>query len=109
MTFEEHLRFIAKIKGLSDDEIDAQVEEILTTTETHEERHKLVKQMSGGNRRKLSLGMALIADSKLVFLDEPTSGMDPEARRKIWSILNKVRDQNRTIVLTTHHVILFLK
>ena len=64
----------------------------------------MVRELSGGNKRKLSLGMALIADSKIVFLDEPTSGMDTISRRKIWEILETVRNEDRTIVLTTHHL-----
>ena len=57
--------------------------------------------LSGGMKRKLSLAMALMGDSKVVFLDEPTSGMDPFARRFTWDLLKRSR-QNRTIILTTH-------
>lgn len=60
--------------------------------------------MSGGNKRKLSLAMALIADSEILFLDEPSSGLDPASRRTIWGILKEVKNQNRTIILTTHHL-----
>jgi ATP-binding cassette, subfamily A (ABC1), member 3 len=60
--------------------------------------------MSGGNKRKLSLAMALVGGSKIVFLDEPSSGLDPNSRRLIWDILEKVRDESRTIILTTHHL-----
>lgn len=76
----------------------------MRVTKTEQERHKLVKELSGGNKRKLSLGIALIADSKIIFLDEPTSGMDTISRRSIWSILEDVRKENRTIILTTHHL-----
>lgn len=55
------------------------------------ERLKLAKQLSGGNKRKLSLGMALIGKSKIIFLDEPTSGMDPVTRRAIWDILMEMK------------------
>lgn len=55
------------------------------------ERTKKVVELSGGNKRKLSLAMALIGKSKIIFLDEPSSGMDPNSRRVIWKILEEVR------------------
>lgn len=69
-----------------------------------DERKKLIKNLSGGNKRKLSLGMALVGNSKIIFLDEPSSGMDPVNRRSIWTILEKIKNENRTIILTTHHL-----
>ena len=62
-----------------------------------------VKTLSGGQKRKLSVGIALIGDSKLVFLDEPTSGMDVQARRKIWDML-KQNKSGRILILTTHYM-----
>jgi len=64
----------------------------------------LAKNLSGGNKRKLSLAMALIGRSKVIFLDEPTSGMDPGSRRKIWEILLKMKNSGKCLVLTTHHL-----
>lgn len=58
--------------------------------------------MNGGNKRKLSLAMSLIGGNKIVYLDEPTSGLDPISRQQIWQILENIRNQNRTIILTTH-------
>ena len=60
--------------------------------------------MNGGAKRKLSLGMALVGGSKLIFLDEPTSGLDPLSRHGIWNILENLKKDNRTMVLTTHHL-----
>ena len=60
--------------------------------------------MSGGSKRKLSLAMALIGGSQVIFLDEPTSGMDAMSRRVIWEILENIKNDNRTLVLTTHHL-----
>ena len=57
---------------------------------------------SGGNRRKLSTGIALIGNPSIVFLDEPTTGMDPAARRILWNTLSEVRNSGRTLVLTSH-------
>lgn len=60
---------------------------------------------SGGNRRKLSTAVALIGDPQIVFLDEPTTGMDPIARRHLWNTLNKVRRSGKTLVLTSHRLV----
>jgi ABC-type multidrug transport system ATPase subunit len=66
-------------------------------------RKTMAKSLSGGNKRKLSVALALVADSKLVLLDEPTSGMDLTARRRLWSMLNDYK-KGRIIILTTHNM-----
>ncbi len=66
-------------------------------------RNTMAKNLSGGNRRKLSVGIALIGGSKFVLLDEPTAGMDLSARRKLWNML-KAYKHNRIIILTTHYM-----
>ena len=63
----------------------------------------LSTELSGGMKRKLCLGIAMIANSQILVLDEPTSGMDPEARRLMWDVLQNIRSQ-RTILLTTHYM-----
>ena len=68
-----------------------------------EERKKLIFQMSGGNKRKLSIAMALAGNTKILYLDEPTSGMDPVSRRAIWDILKELKKE-KTIILTTHQL-----
>ena len=68
------------------------------------EKMKYVKELSGGNKRKLSLAMALIGKSKIIFLDEPTSGLDPVTRRNVWTILQDLKKEKRTLILTTHHL-----
>jgi ATP-binding cassette subfamily A (ABC1) protein 3 len=66
-------------------------------------RNTMAKSLSGGNKRKLSVALALVADSKLVLLDEPTSGMDLTARRRLWSMLKDYK-KGRIIILTTHNM-----
>ncbi len=61
-------------------------------------------QLSGGQRQRLLLALALVNDPKLVFLDEPTTGLDPSARRKFWELVKMIRSQGKTIVLTTHYM-----
>mgnify|MGYP000996597296 CR=1 FL=1 len=67
-------------------------------------RDKLAENLSGGQKRKLCLGMALFGNPKVIFMDEPTSGMDPESRRAIWNIIRELRSEGKCIVLTTHHL-----
>ena len=62
----------------------------------------IVYNFSGGNKRKLSTAIALIGDPQFIFLDEPTTGMDPGARRQLWNVLSQVRASGRTLVLTSH-------
>jgi len=69
----------------------------------YEERGQLSKTLSGGQKRKLSVAIAMIGNSKIVLLDEPTSGMDLSARRRLWEMLKKNK-QGRIVILTTHYM-----
>ena len=68
------------------------------------ERGKLAKTLSGGNKRKLCLANSLIGGSQIIFLDEPSSGLDPNSRHSIWDILKNISNENRCVILTTHHL-----
>lgn len=63
-----------------------------------------MKNLSGGNKRKLSLANSLIGKSKVIFLDEPSSGLDPNSRQGVWNIIKSLRNRERSIILTTHHL-----
>ena len=82
-----------------DAEVAAMIEDLLLVDKTNVPSSKL----SGGMKRKLSVGIALIGGSQVVILDEPTSGMDPYARRATWDLLAKHK-RGRTLLLTTHHM-----
>eukprot|EP01084_Bolivina_argentea_P269163 457388_1 len=103
LTVTEHLWLFARLKGVSENRVDKEVDQILENTGLSQDNNndKFPPQMSGGQRRKLSLGIALIGGSQIVFLDEPTSGMDPQSRRITWDLINKEK-KNRCIILTTH-------
>ena len=74
---------------------------MITDLQLPDKRNTLAKKLSGGMKRKLSVGIALVGQSEVVILDEPTSGMDPYARRATWDLLIKHK-KGRTILLTTH-------
>lgn len=80
------------------------VEEILDRIALTEKENAHVKTLSGGQKQRLALGTALINDPDLVFLDEPTTGLDPQARRNIWSIITDLKTQGKAIILTTHYM-----
>ncbi|XP_070191604.1 LOW QUALITY PROTEIN: phospholipid-transporting ATPase ABCA3-like [Littorina saxatilis] len=101
MTVEEHLDFFARLKGCPASRVKEEVDKILTEVGLEFKRHAQSQTLSGGQKRKLSVGIALINDSKVVILDEPTSGMDPASRRQTWDVLQRHR-AGRTMLLTTH-------
>ena len=62
------------------------------------------RKISGGQRQRLLLALALINNPELIFLDEPTTGLDPQARRNFWNLVEKIKNENRTLILTTHYM-----
>ncbi|EGR32580.1 hypothetical protein IMG5_076830, partial [Ichthyophthirius multifiliis] len=104
LTVEEHLQFIGQIKGCSLQQIQQETEELIMKCQLNNERGKQSSILSGGNKRKLSLAMSLIGGSKIIFLDEPSSGLDYNARQEICHILLQMKSLQKTIVLTTHHL-----
>jgi ABC-2 type transport system ATP-binding protein len=80
------------------------VDEVIELVGLQEKRDERVRRLSGGQRRRLDLGLALVGDPELIFLDEPTTGFDPHARRQAWETLRSLRSLGKTIVLTTHYL-----
>jgi ABC-2 type transport system ATP-binding protein len=79
-------------------------DEVIALVGLEEKRDALVKTLSGGQKRRLDLGVALVGDPELLFLDEPTTGFDPAARRAAWDMLRSLRSLGKTILLTTHYL-----
>jgi ABC-2 type transport system ATP-binding protein len=80
------------------------VDEVIRLVGLEEKRDARVKTLSGGQKRRLDLGVALVGDPELVFLDEPTTGFDPAARRAAWDMIRSLRSLGKTILLTTHYL-----
>src|SRR5436305_15130867 len=80
------------------------VDEVVALVGLQEKANARVKSLSGGQKRRLDLGIALIGDPDLVFLDEPTTGFDPQARRAAWEMIRSLRSLGKTVLLTTHYL-----
>ncbi len=101
LTVLETLTLFASFYGLRGQRITSMLE----LTGLQEKRKDYVKNLSGGQRQKLALGIALLNDAQILLLDEPTTGLDPGSRREIWNILNRLRsERNISLILTTHYM-----
>lgn len=78
--------------------------ELLNKVDLQEKAKSKVKELSGGQKQRLSIAVALVNDPKVLFLDEPTTGLDPQARRNLWDLITKIKQHGTTIVLTTHYM-----
>uniref|UniRef100_A0A452TWU4 ATP binding cassette subfamily A member 13 n=1 Tax=Ursus maritimus TaxID=29073 RepID=A0A452TWU4_URSMA len=104
LTVREHLLLFASLSGVQGEERRlCSSSRTLQEVELTQHQHKQTRVLSGGMKRKLSIGIAFIGTSRTVVLDEPTSGVDPCSRRSIWDILLKYRE-GRTVIFTTHHL-----
>ncbi|XP_077391609.1 ATP-binding cassette, sub-family A (ABC1), member 7 isoform X2 [Festucalex cinctus] len=103
LTVEEHVWFYGRLKGMSKEEVGAELDSWLEIVGLVHKRHDQTKTLSGGMKRKLSVAIAFVGGSKVVVLDEPTAGVDPYSRRSIWDLLLKYR-KDRTIILSTHYM-----
>ncbi len=99
----ENLALIGKVHGLSSDEVKGRSKELLETMGLMERAKDQVRKFSGGMKRRLSIAMALVSDPQVLFLDEPTLGLDPQARRAIWEYIAQLKGK-KTILLTTHYM-----
>jgi ABC-2 type transport system ATP-binding protein len=103
LTVWENLNFAASLYGMGLFR-RKRLKEALTFVELYEHRSKLARNISGGMLRRLSLAATLVHDPQLLFLDEPTAGIDPILRRKFWDHFRELKDQGRTIFITTQYV-----
>jgi ATP-binding cassette subfamily A (ABC1) protein 3 len=103
LNVKEHLEMFCVFKGVPSSRIQADVEGIIREVELTDKAETKSSSLSGGQKRKLSIAIALVGGSEIVFLDEPSSGMDITSRRNLWDILKRCTN-NRIIILTTHYM-----
>jgi ABC-2 type transport system ATP-binding protein len=99
LTVRETLKFFERLYQQT-----LQISEIIELCSLSDILDRDTRKLSGGQRQRLLLALALINDPELIFLDEPTTGLDPQARRNFWDLINLVKSRNKTIVLTTHYM-----
>lgn len=98
----ENLKFFAQMKGISKANVQTEIEHVTQVVDLQDDIKKRVSGYSGGMQRRLSLAIALLGKPELLVLDEPTVGIDPALRRKVWTELKAIREQGRSILITTH-------
>ncbi|OLY81216.1 ABC transporter A family member 9 [Smittium mucronatum] len=101
LSISEHLYFYARIKGIPAKDEKAVVDDVIERVDLTSMKNVLSKNLSGGQKRRLSIAISFVGNPSVVFLDEPTTGLDPEVRRTVWNIINGNKE-GRTIILTTH-------
>jgi len=99
----ENLALIGQVYGLGSDEVKRRSKQLLETMGLTERSKDQVRKFSGGMKRRLSIAMALVSDPQVLFLDEPTLGLDPQARRTIWEYIAGLKGK-KTVLLTTHYM-----
>jgi ABC-2 type transport system ATP-binding protein len=104
LTGEENVRLFGELHSVPKKALDASVDLVLEKVGLLEDAKRRVSKYSGGMKRRVSIAMALVTDPKVVLLDEPTVGMDPQARRAVWDFILELRDRGKTILLTTHYM-----
>ena len=95
-------QLIALFAGLYNREVEAMA--LLDLVNLRDKANAKYKSLSGGQKQRFSIATTLINEPKIIFLDEPTTGLDPQARRNLWELIRQVRERNTTVVLTTHYM-----
>ena len=103
LNIREHLGMFAVFKGVSSENVENEVNKSVKDFQLEDVQFTIAKNLSAGQRRKLSIAISLIGGSEIIFLDEPSSGMDITSRRNLWEILKRQSD-NKIIILTTHYM-----
>lgn len=103
MTVRENLELMAGLYGFDKQTVKQKTDQMIQRFSLQPYEKSKSKTLSGGWKRKLSIAMALISDPKILFLDEPTLGLDVLARRELWAVIEKLKEKT-TIILTTHYL-----
>jgi ABC-2 type transport system ATP-binding protein len=104
LTARENVGFVAALYGISWFGRGGRIKRALSVVDMWDKRNRLARNLSGGERRRLELACAIVHEPSVLFIDEPTAGLDPILRRSIWDELRQMRDEGRTLLITTQYV-----
>ncbi len=104
LSVRHHLRIFGKLRGLPAKTASRRAEELISDLGLGEHRDKVTEELSGGLRRRILVGIASVSEPPLLILDEPSVGLDPEARRYLWDLLRRYQRRGSTVLLTTHYM-----
>ncbi|MFC6954369.1 ABC transporter ATP-binding protein [Halorubellus litoreus] len=104
LTARENLRFACEAYGVPSEHRDDRIDELLALADLADVADRPAEQFSGGMKKRLDAATALVHDPELVFLDEPTTGLDPKARNRLWDYFRRINDQGTTVFLTTQYL-----
>jgi ABC-2 type transport system ATP-binding protein len=104
LTVDELVYHYLKLRGMDGREARERTDRVLDELSLTDRRKTLVSRLSGGTRRRAMVAMILASDAEVLFLDEPTTGLDPLARREVWTAVRRASRENRTVLLTTHYL-----
>jgi len=103
LSVKQTLRIFGKLRGLDNKEANRRADELISDLRLEEHRSVTGLKLSGGLKRRVMVGLAALAHPQLIVMDEPTTGLDPQSRRDLWSLLRDYRERGTTILLTTHY------
>jgi ABC-type multidrug transport system ATPase subunit len=104
LTAKQNLIFYSKLYKVNEDILESKLNQIMDLTQLTKEQNKQASKLSGGYKQRLSFACALIHDPKIIFLDEPTAGIDPVARKEIWDLFIELANKGLTLFVTTHYM-----
>lgn len=104
LTVRENMEYFASQFGVRAGDSRERVKRLLSQMKLMEKSEVLASRLSGGMRKRLNIACSLVHDPKIIFLDEPTVGLDPVVRREIWAVIEELHSQNKTIIITSHYM-----
>jgi ABC-2 type transport system ATP-binding protein len=104
LTVRENLEFFASQHGIDDRTVADRIKKLLSEMKLSEKTDVLASKLSGGMKRRLNIACSIIHDPKVIFLDEPTVGLDPLVRKEIWAIIENLKGEKKTVMITSHYM-----
>ena len=104
LSVKQTLRIFGKLRGLNSKDANRRAEELISDLRLEEHRNVVGMKLSGGLKRRVMVGLAALGNPRLIVMDEPTTGLDPQSRRDLWTLLREYRERGGTILLTSHYM-----